>query len=149
MSSSPTSGCARRFEATIAALARPADLRSLPLVAVHLVLGLRLCGVCEAVGRDAAVELTRRLHSVTAAVAVVELAAEVARVWPEPFATGRPCMTALSHDERTLAELVRAGLAADRERFSRAIDGLVRNDRHERLYAAVVGAAAALPLRPA
>ena len=144
MPTSPQPGCARRFDAAVATLARPADLRSLPLPAVHLMLGLRLCAMCEAAGSDAVAELTQRYRNVAAALAVVELSREIARVWPEPFVVGRPCRTAMSPDEATVADLVRAAAHADRHRFGRAIAGFVRAERHECLFAATVVAVAAL-----
>ena len=66
------------------------------------------------------------------------------RCWPERVSVHPPCCRGLSPDERTLALLVDAAGSGDREAFSRAIDGFVRPDRHEPLYAAAVDLAAAL-----
>lgn len=134
----------QRFAATIAALARPIDARALPLPALHLVMAMRLGALFEVAGRDPVSELTTRYRSVTKAVAVLEFAEEALRVWPAPFGVNRPCCLALTPDETAVAALARSARRGDREGFSRVIDGLVRADRHERLYASCVEAVAML-----
>jgi len=140
----PWSQLDQRFAATIAALARPIDARALPLHALHLVMAMRLGALFEAAARDPVSELTTRYRSVTKAVAVLRFADEALRVWPAPFAVNRPCCLALTPDETTIAALARCARRGDRAAFGRAIDGLVRADRHERLYARCVEAVAVL-----
>ena len=55
----------------------------------------------------------------------------------------------MSPDERTFAAMARTATAGDRDGFSRILDGFVRADRHERLFAATLDAVAALQPRPA
>lgn len=140
----PSSQIGQRFAATIAALSRPIDARALPLHALHLVMAMRLGALFEAAGRDPVSELTTRYRSVTKAVAVLRFTEEALRVWPAPFGVNRPCCLALTPDETTIAALARCARRGDRAAFGRAIDGLVRADRHERLYARCVEAVAVL-----
>lgn len=137
----------QRFAATVAALAKPIDARALTLPALHLVMAMRLGALFEAAGRDPVSELTTRYRSVTKAVAVLRFTEEAVRVWPAPFTVNRPCCIALTHDEITVATLARAGGRGDRVGFGRAIAGLVRADRHDRLYDRCVEAVAQLSSR--
>ncbi len=134
----------QRFAATIAALARPVDARALPLPALHLVMAMRLGALFEAAGRDPVSELTTRYRSVTKAVAVLKFTEETVRVWPAPFVVNRPCCLGLTPDEATVAMLARKARRGDREGFSRAIDDLIRSDRHARLYESCVEVVAML-----
>ena len=124
----------QRFAATIAALARPADLRALPLPAMHLVMAMRLCALFELAGREPLVELTRRFASVTAAEQVLALTRMVGRSWPQAFVVSRPCCLRLSPDERTLANIARAAMAGDRAACARELDGFVRPAWHDPVY---------------
>jgi hypothetical protein len=141
---SPSHSVEVRYCAIIAALARPADIRSLPLPALHLVMTLRMCSLIDRAGRDPLAELATRLHSVAAAKAAIDVAEAVTRCWPEPYLASRPCALKLTPDEATIAAMARAALAADRGAFTRAVTGFVRADRHERLFALTVEAVALL-----
>ncbi len=134
----------QRFAATIAALARPLDARALPLPALHLVMAMRLGALFEAAGRDPVSELTTRYRSVTKAVAVLNFTEEAVRVWPARFVVNRPCCLGLTADEMTVAMLARTARRGDREGFSRAINDLIRSDRHARLYESCVEVVAVL-----
>ncbi len=130
MSTSPDT----RFSPIIAALARPADLRTLPIAALHLVMAMRFCALFDRAGRDPVVELATRLGSIPAATATLKLIGTVGKIWPDPFVVGRPCCMAMTPDERTLAMMVRAAQTVDHAGFCRQIDGLVRSDRHDALF---------------
>lgn len=130
--------------AILAALARPADLRALPLSVLHMVMALRLCALARSAGRDPMAELATRLGSVPAAEALVRLARTVGRTWPEAYVAGRPCCLAMTPDERTLANVARAALRGDRGAASTELDGFVRVGRHEALFDAAVRCAAEL-----
>lgn len=130
--------------ATIAALARPQDIRGLSLTALHLVMAMRLCALFERAGRDPVPDLARRYHSVEAACAVHGLVRTVMQTWPEPFMVNRPCCLAMTPDETTLAAMTRAALAADHPAFAAALSGFVRPDRHEALHEATRHAVATL-----
>lgn len=136
---------ATRFSATIAALARPRDVRALRLPVLHAVMSLRLCTLFERAGREPVSELSTRFGSVTAAVAVLELARTVARCWPESYLAGRPCCMAMTPDETTLAAMARAAADADRAGFARALDGFVPAGLHAALFEAVLGCVTELP----
>jgi hypothetical protein len=130
--------------ATIAALARPLDLRGLNLATLHGVMAVRLCALFDHAQREPLAELAQRFRSFEAAEAVLALVREVVRAWPEPFVTSRPCCLALSPDEATLAAMLRCAGRGERGGFGEALAGFVRADRHERLYDASVRAAALL-----
>ena len=125
-------------------LAAPQMLGELSLLAVQSVLALRLVALCSKAAREPVAELTRRFRSVTAAKAFLALADGIGRYWPEPVAVHPPCCRGLSPDETTLALMVDAARAGDREGFRRALDGIVRTERHEALYGAALDLAAAL-----
>jgi hypothetical protein len=133
-----------RYCAIVASLARLADIRSLPLPALHLVMALRLCALMEQAGRNPVAELVTRFHSVTAAKAALGLAEAVSRCWPERYMVARPCALKMTPDEATLAAMARSALARDRAGFEQALHGFVRSDRHDVLFAATVEAVAAL-----
>jgi len=140
----PDPSAADRFAATVAALGSPRDLRSLPVEAMHLVMGMRLCALFLAAGRDPVAELATRLGSVTAACHILDLSRAVARTWPEPYTAARPCCMCLSPDEATLAAMGEAVIDRDHRRFAQALEGFVRADRHEHLRLATIRAVAAL-----
>lgn len=123
-----------RFAATIEALARPADLRALPLPAMHLIMAMRLCALFEMAGREPLVELTRRFSSVTAAEQVLALTRMVGRCWPQAFVVSRPCCLRLSPDERTLANITRTAMAGDRAACARELEGFVRPVWHDPVF---------------
>lgn len=133
-----------RFSAIVTALARPADIRALPLPVMHLIMAMRLCGLFEQAGREPLVELTTRFASVTIAEQVLATTRMIARCWPERFVSSRPCCLRLSPDERTLANLAHAGLSGNREEFSRELAGFVRQAWREPLYAQIVETVAGL-----
>jgi hypothetical protein len=136
-----------RFAATVAALARPADIRALPIPVMHLIMAMRLCGLFEQAGREPLVELTTRFASVTLAEQVLASTQMIGRCWPERFVSSRPCCLRLSPDERTLANLARAGLAGDRDGFNRELAGFVRKAWREPLYAQLIQTVAGLSQR--
>ena len=140
-----------RFSPIIEALARPSDLRALSMSALHLVMSMRLCALFDRAGRDPVAELATRFGSVIAAEEVLMLIGMIGRSWPEPFVVGRPCCLAMTPDERTLANLARLALAADRDGFAREIDGFVRPGRQDALFAQTVrcGAELAAPQKRA
>lgn len=136
---------AQRWSATIAAMARPGDVRALSLPLLHVVMSLRLCALFDRAEREPLAELSTRFASVTAARAVLDLARTIRGVWPEPYVCARPCCMKMTPDETTLAALGRAALAGDPSAFVRRIDGFVRSDRHERLHGAMLAALTCLP----
>lgn len=78
--------------------------------------------------------LALHLCNCEAAYAVHDFVETLVRSWPEPFVVGRACCQRLSPDEATLARLVDAGQQRDAAAFGEAIAGLIRVDRHERLW---------------
>jgi hypothetical protein len=120
--------------ATIAALARPPALHALTAPAQTVVIAIRLCALAARGNADPMAALALHLQNCEAACALNEFVRTVTRTWPERFAVGRACCQRLSPDEATLAALVQAGAARDRESFNRAIEGFIRPDRHEALW---------------
>ena len=127
-----------RYAEIIADLARPADIRNLPMPSLHVIMGMRLCALFEQAGREPLVELTTRLASVTAAEALLALTRAVAANWPERFTTARPCCMAMTPDERTVSRMAGAALSGNRAAFSRELEGLVKANCHEPLYCQTV-----------
>lgn len=134
-----------RFGDAVRLLGRPADLRALPLPALHVVMAMRLAALFEHARRDPVAELTCRLRSVTAALEFCELQRRVLRAWPEAYTASRPCRLRMTPDETTLAGMVRAAAAGDRAAFGRVLEGFVRAGRHDALFASCVSTVAALP----
>ena len=128
----------------ISRLAAPPLMGELSLLALQSVLALRIVALCSRAGREPVVELARRFRSVTAAKSFLALAERIERCWPERITVHPPCCRGLSPDENTLALMIDAAGAGDREAHRRAIEGFVRRDRHETLFAAAVDLAAAL-----
>ena len=135
----PQADAARR-ERIVAGLAQPRLAASYPEPVMTLVLAIRLMAAAMRSGMDPVVELSRRLHSLTAAKAVLDLAKACSQAWPENVAVNRPCCQALSPDEAVFADMAAACLACDRDAFAATLDGLVRRERHHGLYAATTEA---------
>ncbi|MCX7284699.1 MAG: hypothetical protein NTX28_11775 [Novosphingobium sp.] len=144
-SQQPIGETAARFSSLIAGMARPHDVRGLSLKSLHMVLAMRLCALFDAAAQDPVPDLARRYRSIEAACAIHGLVLTIKQVWPEPFMVNRPCCHAMTPDEATLAALVRASRAGNRDAFTAAIAGFVRADRHEALYNATTHAMALLP----
>lgn len=129
------------------------DLRHPPMAsqfsapAMALVLAIRLMASCSAAKRDPLVELSQRLESLTAAKLVLDFAKACSQAWPENAMVSRPCCHALTPDEAVFAQMADAAANGDREGFSRLLDGLIRRERHERLYAIAQETAAILSNR--
>lgn len=129
-----------RFAPTIAALARPPLMQAQSAAGQVLVHAVRLCAVAARDGSDPLPALALRLCNCEAAYAVHAFVETMVRAWPEPFVVGRACCQRLSPDEATLIQLVDAGQRRDRTRFGDVLAGLVRPDRHERLWDALTHA---------
>lgn len=125
-------------------LAATPVMNELSLLALRSTLAFRILALCSRAGREPVAELASRFRSVTVAKSFLEWADCVGRCWPERVSVHAPCCRGLSPDEATLAALIDAAGAGDRAAFGREIDGFVRPDRHEPLYAAAVDLAAAL-----
>lgn len=138
----PTNTSAAASAKLIEQLAAPPRLGSLSLLALQSVMALRILALCSRAACEPVAELTRRFRSVTAAKSFLALTDCIGRYWPERVTVHPPCCRGLSPDEKTLAWLIDAAGAGDREAFGRAIDGFVRHDRHEALYTAAVDFAA-------
>lgn len=139
----PAADAATRSQ-IVAALARPPMASQYSEPVMTLVLSIRLMAAAMRSEMDPVVELTRRLKSLTAAKAVLDLAKSCSQAWPENVAVNRPCCHALSPDEAVFADMATAALAGDREQFSAVLDGLIRRERHDGLYAAMTQAVTAI-----
>lgn len=69
-----------------------------------------------------------------AAKAVFEFAQACAQGWPERVQVNRPCCHALTPDEVVFAQMAQAAANANRAQFDAVLDGLIRRERHDRLY---------------
>ena len=61
------------------------DLRSCPVVAMHVVMATRLSIVFNRVERDPLPDLAVRLRSMSAAQAIETMVMMINDLWPEPF----------------------------------------------------------------
>ncbi len=134
-----------RTQDVLGSLFRIGDVRRLSLAGLHLVMAMRLFALFERAGRDPLVELSQRFGSVSAALAMVDLADQIGQCWPERYQSSRPCCLSMTPDEWTVSQLCSAVEAGSRGRFVAALDGFVRRDRHDRLFDAAVRIVAALP----
>lgn len=128
----------------VARLACPRRMAEYGEAAATLVVTIRLMATAMRCDTDPLVELTRRLHSCTAAKAVLDLAKACSQAWPENVMVNRPCCQILSPDEAVFADMASAVLAGDRAAFATTLEGLVRRERHDRLYEAMAGTLAEL-----
>ena len=96
---------------------------------------MRLAAQSLARGADPLVDLATRLGSFTAARAVMDFARGCSLAWPEKAMVARPCCHALTPDETAFAQMAEAARHADRTAFTAVLDGLIRRERHERLFA--------------
>ncbi|WP_427963733.1 DNA-directed RNA polymerase subunit beta' [Altererythrobacter sp.] len=115
----------------------------MPPVSARFVFALRVIARHDRAAQDPFPFLAVRLGSLTVASLAIEFAQLCSRCWPEPIRVGAPCCQMLGYDETTLARMVAAASLCDRDEFSAEIDGLVRYDRHERLWQAAVRLAGA------
>ncbi|MFL0355455.1 DNA-directed RNA polymerase subunit beta' [Erythrobacter sp. GH1-10] len=128
---------------TIADLARSPRIESLGPLGARFVYSLRLIALHDRANRDPVSELAVRLGSVEVAAKALALAQAISSVWPENIHVSRFCCQMLSHDEATIGKLIDSAATCDRAGFEEAIAGLVRPDRHHRLWDAALGLVAA------
>ncbi len=119
-------------------LAEPARLAQLDAVAARLVYSMRLIALHERARRDAVPELTARLGGVEIAAKTLALSQVIASVWPENVHVSRFCCQRLTHDETTIGALIDRTIRRDREGFEQQVEGLIRPERVNRLWDAVL-----------
>lgn len=127
---------------TIAKMAALPVLDDLSWPGIRSVAAFRILAICSRAGRDPLTELGRRFRSLPAARSFMDLADMIGRYWPENVSVCRPCSRVLSPDEATLCDMVDCARNGDRDAFRRVLDGLVRSERHEALFAATTRAVA-------
>ena len=115
--------------ATIAQLAAPKRCDDLGRHELRFIFALRCIALHQKAGQDPLAFLAVKLGSVTVAGKAIELAETASRFWPEKVHVARPCCRGLSHDEVTLAALVRHAAGRDRAAFDAQVEGLVRSER--------------------
>tara|TARA_E500000305_G_scaffold22969_1_gene17338 strand:+ start:125 stop:532 length:408 start_codon:yes stop_codon:yes gene_type:complete len=121
--------------ATVAQLMATPMTADLSFTGARIVADFRLLALCAKARRDPVLELLQRNACLTTAKAFLDLADTIGACWPENVTVARPCCPVVTPDEATIANMVDAARAGERERFSGQIDGFVRADRHDRLYA--------------
>ena len=115
-------------------LRRPVVASRFSPTAVTLVLAMRLAAHSVERRSDPLVDLAPRLGSFTAARAVMDFARGCSLAWPENAMVARPCCHALTPDETAFAQMAETARHADRAAFTAVLDGLIRRERHERLF---------------
>jgi len=121
----------------IADLAEVPRIGSLGPIAARFIYSLRLIAIHDRVRRDPIPELATQLASVDAAAKSLALTQGIAMVWPETIHVSRFCCGALTFDEATIGAMIDAGAARDRPAFAVALQGLLRHERIDALWAAV------------
>ncbi len=127
-----------QYGVAIAKLADTPKLSEFGPVAARFLYSLRLIALYDRANRDPIPELAVRLSSVETADKALALAKVVTTNWPENLQISRFCCQFLTHDEATIGALVDAAAAGDRGQFDAQIDGLVRPNRKEPLWDAVI-----------
>ncbi len=122
-------------------LAAPIALRSLPVEAGLLIGALRHWVRARRAERCPTAAAAAHLGSARAAAHLGLLVEEIAACWPDPFTVAPPCCPRLSHDEATLAAMLRLGSARDRPGFEALLAEMLPQDARERLFlsATVIG----------
>ncbi|WP_338468047.1 hypothetical protein RXV95_05685 [Novosphingobium sp. ZN18A2] len=133
-----------RFDKALRALARPVNIQSQPLPALHAVMSMRHSSEMEQEGRDPLADIALRLHSLGAALEFAALRRCINRMWPVPFDAHHTSSDRLSADEAALSAMMRTAEKGDRAAFGHILNGFVRPERHEALFAACVAFAIAL-----
>jgi len=128
---------------TIARLAQPPRLGDQHPIAARFIYALRLIAVHDRMERDPVPELATRLGSVETAAKALVLAEAIKATWPEDIHISRFCCGLMSHDEATVAAMITGAASRERTMFEGAVEGLIRPDRVERLWDAVLGVVAA------
>lgn len=131
-SSSPLAHAART--AIIDAMREPPRTQDLTMTGLKAVMATRLLAVCNTSSHDPLLELTRRFACITTAKAFIAFANDIGACWPENVKVLRPCCGLVSPDEMTIARLADHARMGNRPAFGQIIDGLIRTDRHDRLY---------------
>ncbi len=137
-----------RSTRVIAHLARPVFIAELGPAAGRLVMGSRILSLCAKLRRDPLSELATRFESLVAAKALLHLAEAVARCWPECMTVYRPCSPVLTPDEQTIGSMLALAAEGDRTGFDALLDGFVRRERHDALFAAATAAIAGADIDP-
>ncbi len=115
-------------------LAAPIVLRSLPVETGLLIGALRHWVRARRAERCPTAAAAAHLGSARAAAHLGLLVEEIAACWPDPFAVAPPCCPRLSHDEATLAAMLRLGAGQDRRGFDDLLRDLLPADARERLF---------------
>ncbi|NQX93954.1 MAG: DNA-directed RNA polymerase subunit beta' [Erythrobacter sp.] len=124
-------------------MAEPVLLFSLSPVAARFIHALRLIALHERVKRDPVPELAMRLGALDVAAKALALSQTVAATWPENVHVSRFCCQRLTHDEATIGTLIELTWSRDRAGFGAQIEGLIRPERVDRLWEAVLDLVAA------
>ena len=124
-----------RRAVTIDTLRKAPDISCLSYVGIKTVAATRFLAMSNRAGRDGLLELLQRFSCIATAKAFLSFADAVGASWPDNVMVMQPCCKCLSTDEFTLAKMAEAAIAGNREGFSAVLDGFVRKDRHDRLYA--------------
>ncbi len=122
-------------------LAAPFVLRSLPVETGLMIGALRHWVRARRAKRCPTAAAAAHLGSARAAAHLGLLVEEIAACWPDPFTVAPPCCPRLSHDEATLAAMLRLGNARDRPGFDALLAEMLPQDARERLFlsATVIG----------
>lgn len=110
------------------------DLRDNPLIAMHVVMGTRLCFLYMRAGRDPLPDLAVRLRSMRAAQAQQALVHALANVWPEHFTIRRPCCMTMSPDEMLVADVAAAAMRGERGAAMDAMRDMLTANARSRLF---------------
>jgi hypothetical protein len=120
------------------------DLRSCPVIAMHVVMATRLSIVFNRVERDPLPDLAVRLRSMSAAQAIESMVRMINDLWPEPFAIHRPCCMMLTPDEALLTQVVTAAARGNRPKAMEAMVDMLPPVAREQLFQQALEAVGAI-----
>ena len=120
------------------------DLRTFPLAAMHVVMGMRLCILYGQAGRDPLPDLAVRLRSMDAARRIERIVRAVQCAWPEPFLIHRPCSMTLTPDETMIAQLAVAATQGNEAGAVTLLGDMLKRDVIDELFLGLVAAVGAI-----
>jgi hypothetical protein len=118
----------------IQSLAQSVQLQDLPNTGLCVVRALRRWVAAHKSALCPVAAMRAQLGCVRAAAHLHLLLEEVGAAWPEPFSVSPPCCPRLSHDEATLAEMLRLAEYDDRPGFDRLLADLLPGDARDCLF---------------
>lgn len=117
-------------------LTRLSGTGTLPPPAHRLLAALRAAVIVHRSGQCPRLRLAALLGGDGPATGWIMLLNSASAAWPEPMAIYPPCCNVMTHDERTVIDLVGLVAAGDRPGFDRLLRDLIGDDGRDHVFAA-------------